>query len=158
MFRASSLDLPTTAVATLKTPRYRADSLIAWLRRIKPDSVDLIIGITGKDISITKLGSTGVIKEPVSKYQDYGIFGLAYVGGPSCVVSTFRLGTEPLLSDRLNKIVVHEVGHNLGLPHCANPACVMRDAVERIGSIDDAGPSLCAVCAERIEGSVKSKH
>ncbi len=158
VLRGTPRELPTTAFTTLKTPRYRADTLIAWLKLIKPDSVDLIVGITGKDISLTKLGRTGAIKEPISTYRDYGVFGLAYIGGPSCVVSTFRLGAEPQISDRLKKIVVHEIGHNRYLPHCPDPTCVMRDAVERISSIDAAGASLCAICTKQIEGSVSSKR
>ena len=105
-----------------------------------------------QDISITKYDAEGRIKEPASKYRDFGIFGLGYVGGPSCVVSTHRLGDgrNHHFFDRLKKIAVHEVGHNRSLPHCADTSCVMRDAVERIASIDRAGRSFCPACAQRL--------
>lgn len=114
--------------------------------------MDLIVGITSSDISITKYDSARAIKDPAWKYRDFGIFGLGYVGGPSCVVSTFRLGDgrSKLFFERLEKIAVHEVGHNRSLPHCTDKACVMRDAVERIASIDGASPGLCAACRERL--------
>lgn len=146
--------LPASAYTTLRSPRYRADTLIAWLRALKPDSFDLIIGITAQDISITKYDALGAIKEPVGKYRDFGIFGLGYIGGPSCVVSTFRLGDgrSQVFYDRLMKITVHEVGHNRRLQHCDDPTCVMRDAVERISSIDAAGRMLCARCSASLQG------
>lgn len=148
VFVAAPRDLPASAFTTVRTPRYRADTLIAWLRGIKPDSVDLILGITAQDISITKYDAYGAVKEPIGKYRDFGVFGLGYIGGPSCVVSTFRLGDghSPAFYDRLMKITVHEVGHNRRLPHCPDPHCVMRDAVERMSTIDAAGRTLCARC------------
>ena len=92
------------------------------------------------------------------KYRDFGVFGLGYVGGPSCVVSTHRLGhsDRPRFFDRLKKIVVHELGHNRALPHCTDTACVMRDAVERMSSIDAAAASFCAVCLQRLGGGKPS--
>ena len=149
---APSIGLPASAYTTVRSPRYRADTLIAWLRAIKPDSVDLIVGITAQDISITKYGAAGNIKEPADKYRDFGVFGLGFIGGPSCVVSTFRLGdrNSQRLFDRLMKIAVHEVGHNRSLPHCTDPTCVMRDAVERIATIDAAERSFCAACKAQL--------
>lgn len=44
--------LPASASPTLRSPRYRADTLIAWLREFKPGRFDLIIGITGQDIGV----------------------------------------------------------------------------------------------------------
>jgi archaemetzincin len=154
VFMAATRDLPANAYTTVRTPRYRADTVIAWLRGVKPDSVDLILGITAQDISITKYDAFGAVKEPMGKYRDFGIFGLGYIGGPSSVVSTFRLGDghSPEFYDRLMKITVHEVGHNRRLPHCPDPRCVMRDAVERMSSIDAAGRTLCPRCVALLYG------
>lgn len=150
---ASPLPLIPRAYTIIRSPRYRADTLIAWLRDVKPDTVDHIIGLTDQDISHTKYAVDGSIKEPRTKYRDFGIFGSGYVNGPSCVISTYRLGngSEQRFFDRLCKITVHEVGHNKGLPHCAEATCVMRDAVERIASIDAAERSFCANCRKRID-------
>lgn len=155
---ASPLSLPERAFTTVRSPRYRADTLIAWLRGLRPDTIDHIIGLTDQDISHTKYAADKTIKEPRSKYRDFGIFGLGYVKGPSCVISTFRLGDagEQRFFDRLCKITVHEVGHNRGLPHCADEACVMRDIVERIASMDAADRSICPACLVRLrEGMTK---
>ncbi|MFN8287648.1 MAG: matrixin family metalloprotease [Chitinophagales bacterium] len=142
---------PSSAFINVKTPRYRADKLIAWLAERKPDSADYIIGLTGLDISTTKTDGLGRTLEPKSRYTDFGIFGLGYCPGKSCIVSSFRLGTDKALAQsRLAKIAVHEFGHNLGLPHCKNESCVMADAVEKITTIDAEGIMPCAKCKRQL--------
>ena len=64
-----------------------------------PDSVDIVVGLTNKDISITKYKDAArtKIKDPTWQYRDFGIYGLGRIGGSSCVVSSNRLrknGTE----------------------------------------------------------------
>lgn len=140
---------PPQAFVNIKTPRYRADKLIAYLKEIKPDTADYIIGLTGYDISITKHDWLGRIKEPQSRYEDFGIFGLGSMAGNSCIVSYYRLGNNTAtLQSRLAKISVHELGHNLGLDHCPNKKCVMTDAVEKISTIDNAEGRLCEKCRQ----------
>ena len=141
---------PANAFINIKTPRYRADKLIAWLKQQLPDGADYIIGLTALDISTTKTDDWGRTLEPKSRYEDFGIFWLGYCPGKSCIVSTFRLGNKPdLMRSRLAKIAVHEVGHNLGLPHCKTRNCVMADAVERISTIDAESLSMCKACRKR---------
>jgi len=95
--------------------RYRADSLIRYLGRSATGDT-IVIGLTNKDISTTK-----------GNIQDWGIMGLGDNPGRACVVSTFRLSA----SDRdgqLYKVAVHELGHTMGLQHCKDTTCYMRDA------------------------------
>lgn len=95
--------------------RYRADSLIRYLgRHIGSDTI--VIGITDKDISTTK----GAV-------ADWGVMGLGYCPGRSCVVSTYRLSQKDLPT-QFYKVAIHELGHTQGLPHCAEKTCFMRDA------------------------------
>lgn len=82
--------LPKNAFINLKFPRYRADSLIRIQQRTMPKGIDYILGLTESDISVTKLDNGGNIKKPVWKYNDFGIMGLAYCPGKSCIVSGFR--------------------------------------------------------------------
>ncbi|MFV0530786.1 MAG: matrixin family metalloprotease [Flavobacteriales bacterium] len=147
-----SKSLPKKAFVNIKTPRYRADSLLIDLLENKPDSVDYILGITSKDISTTKRNTEGNIKEPESKYLDWGIFGLGYKPGRSCIISTFRLKntSQKLFFDRIQKIAVHEIGHNMGLNHCETNNCVMQDAVETIKTVDFANKELCSKCKSNI--------
>lgn len=145
-------ELPKSAFTNYKAPRYRADSLIKIQNRLLADTLSYVLGLTDRDICITKYEKDGSIKKPINKYTDFGIMGLAYCPGKSGVVSTFRLQhiDSKTHFSRLKKVAVHEFGHNLGLPHCSNKKCVMTDAVESIATIDKANLDLCEKCKERL--------
>lgn len=136
-----SKPLPTNAYYAPRN-RYRADSIIAWLKLQKPDSVRTMVGLTTVDVSSTK-----------AKFKDYGVMGLGYKPGPSCVISTFRLKSETKshqhLQQRLFKVVAHELGHNFGLPHCDNQACIMVDAEGKMKL--DEEKELCHNCKVQIK-------
>lgn len=145
----SSQKLPKEAYTTVNTARYRADSILHILdRNTELDKYDFILALTEKDISCTK------DKEPKSKYKDWGIFGLGQRPGQCCVVSTFRLGKSKVgkvkFLDRFVKICCHEIGHNLGLPHCPNKGCFMQDANETIVTIDEEKLDLCDDCKKQL--------
>ncbi len=157
------VDLPeyarTTNIAALRyhrpsPQRFRADTLLRHLKKLKPADADYIMGLTASDISTTKKRN-GKIKEPTWMYTDWGIFGLGFRPGSSCVLSTYRLGRDTydqsLIRTRLRKIATHELGHNLGLKHCPNPQCFMRDAQETMRTIDAAPESLCTDCKKQID-------
>ena len=144
--------LPENAFVNVKSPRYRADSLLVYLKRIcKAEEADFAFGITIHDISTTKRDASGDIKKPEYKYADWGIMGLAYRPGREAVVSSFRLNPEyPLFYQRLKKVSIHEFGHNLGLPHCPDKNCVMTDAAESIKTIDGCSENLCTKCSKSV--------
>lgn len=84
-------ELPESAFINIKSPRYRADSIIAIQERMLTDDFDYILGLTEKDISVTKHDKDGRVKKPVWRYNDFGVMGLAYCPGHSCIVSGYRL-------------------------------------------------------------------
>ncbi len=147
-------ELPKNIMTFIKAPRYRADSILNWLDRNRPDSVGIMIGIIKKDIAITKKDKkTGKIKHPASTYTDWAIFGLGRVNGYSCVVSTYRLGkraSKHLFHKRFTRIANHEIGHVMGLHHCPNEKCLMNDANETIKTIDSSTGELCSECNTRL--------
>ena len=145
------IDLPKNAYINVKSSRYRADTLIRFLRKNIDRNYDFVIGLTDKDISTTKYSnrSTKTIKEPTYKYADWGIFGLGFMPGKSCIVSTFRL-KEKNFRSRFIKICCHELGHNFGLPHCSDKSCIMQDAAETIKTIDNVKLNLCNSCKKKI--------
>lgn len=145
--------LPQEAFINVKSPRYRADSLIHIQNRMIPDGTDYILGLTERDISVTKRGTNGKIKSPEWKYADFGIMGLAYCPGKSAIVSNYRLKhkDKAVQFGRFKKVVIHELGHNFGLPHCPDKSCVMTDAVESIKTIDNARPGLCKICLSKLQ-------
>lgn len=127
--------------------RWRADKLLLWLAGAHSSMhVGKVLGLTTQDISVTK-----------REFADWGIFGLAQLGGRSGVVSTYRLrkghASETLFRDRLRKIILHETGHLLGLPHCPTPGCLMEDARGTIAVVDAGSATLCASCDRTLRAS-----
>lgn len=126
--------------------RYRADKLIRYLK--DEYSADKIIGLTNRDISTTS-----------GQYEDWGIMGLAYRPGKSCVISTFRTfrgaQSENHKKARLKKVVFHEFGHTLGLPHCEKDnTCLMRDANGKVVTVDETS-DFCSHCKAQIQQYIK---
>jgi archaemetzincin len=123
--------------------RYKADSLLAYQQQMANNQI--IIGLTHQDIST----SNGTI-------PDWGVFGLGYCPGQACVISTWRLQrashSRLQLEQRLHKVVLHELGHNLGLPHCTSnhPTCLMNDAKGTMAQVDRERLWLCRVCKQRL--------
>lgn len=148
----SNQEIPNETFVNSKVPRFRAEKILRILNEEKPDSLTNVIGLIEKDISITKRGSTGKIKEPISTYEDWGVFGLSFINGSSSIVSTCRLGasTKSLMIERLKKVAIHEIGHSLGLEHCNSINCVMRDAAETIRTIDNVSMLLCRNCIRKL--------
>jgi archaemetzincin len=145
--------IPQKFFINVKSPRYRADSIIYYLRRTKPDSISYMMGLTGFDISCTKRNKDNTVKEPAYKYNDWGILGLGFRPGTACVVSSFRVKgvNKNQQIKRLQKVTLHELGHNLGLPHCKDSEkCVMRDAAESVKTVDKVDMALCESCLNKI--------
>jgi archaemetzincin len=103
---------------------------------------NIYLGIAADDLFI-----------PVLTY----VFGEAELGGNVAVASYYRLQNElyglpanrDLLTERLLKEAMHEVGHAFGLRHCSSIECVMRTSTY-VEDIDLKPPSLCSLCAQRI--------
>jgi archaemetzincin len=141
--------LPPTALpqAAYYPPRkrYRADKLNAHLESLLGENAerDFILGLTEVDVSSTK-----------GSHRDWGVIGLAYVGGPSGVLSLHRIvpsarGPEHV-QKRLEIVAAHEVGHLLGLPHCEEPGCIMREAEGTLVHVDESDGGLGPECQARL--------
>ena len=143
--------IPTSFLNTSKGERYSADSIIKWMARTAPDSITKVLAITHKDIFTSKWDN-GQIKKPESTYAVWGIFGLGYKPGRSCVVSDHRLRTKNTAQfhHRLRTVVIHELGHNQGLDHCPTKNCIMSDANERIQTVDNRSGVYCKSCRGRL--------
>ena len=129
-----------------KRRRWRAEKLLDHLDSIanREEGCRFVVGFTRADISTTK-----------GRYEDWGIFGLGTIGGPSAVVSTFRLGrrmkNRRKLAIRTVKVVNHELGHALGLEHNPQKGCLMEDAKGTIRTVDRESGLLCDDFLKRVE-------
>jgi archaemetzincin len=82
------------------------------------------------------------------------VFGEAQLNGTAAVVSTHRLAdhyyglprNDPLALARLEKEIVHELGHTFGLYHCHYFECVMRSSPS-VEEIDIKSVQPCPSCA-----------
>jgi archaemetzincin len=125
--------------------RYRAMALSQHLAQQlgAERGADYILGLTQVDISTTK----GAI-------QDWGIFGIAKIGGPDGVLSSYRLARsardQTHLQQRVRVMASHEVGHLFGLQHCAEHGCIMRDAEGSIKHVDESHGELGPICRDRL--------
>ncbi len=146
-----AINLPDSFINHEKGKRYAAPSAIRYLKETMPDTVQYIAGITDQDIYTTKQDKWGNIKKPASKYKIWGIMGLGYKPGKSCIISTARLHcqNQQQYMERIIKITLHEIGHNHGLDHCPDKSCLMTDAVETISTVDHAQARLCTKCLNR---------
>ncbi len=125
--------------------RYRAERLLDHLHTLVPDArpAPRILALTQVDISTTK-----------GRVYDWGVFGLGELGGRAAVISTWRLRRARSAEHFRFRVVttaIHEVGHTLGLEHCTEPACVMRDAEGSIRTVDTSSGHLGPTCRARVE-------
>ena len=125
-----ALPLPASAYYEPRR-RYRAERLTEFLSarfNARPPPVR-VLGLTARDISTTR-----------DPYPDWGILGLADIGGRAAVVSSFRMRRRARSPRhalwRMTTTAVHEVGHVLGLDHCEEPRCLMRDAEGTMDTVD----------------------
>jgi archaemetzincin len=130
----SKLNLTTDVLAGSKT-RYEARKILK-----KYNSKENILLITEKDIAHRKSND----------YPEWGVFGLGFRPGKTSVISTFRLKknvSKAKFLERLKKVALHEIGHNLGLDHCTNDEeCMMTSASGTVKQVDREKVWFCTKC------------
>jgi len=124
--------------------QYHSTSLLRRIRELVPDHEVRLIGVTRLDLFV-----------PILTF----VFGEAESGGRCAVVSLQRLderhyglpARQDLLSERLRKEAIHELGHTFGLRHCDDWRCVMTSshAIERL---DVKSWEFCRKCRAGVAG------
>jgi archaemetzincin len=122
--------------------QYNSTALLAQLLHTYGDGDEKRIAVVGVDLFI-----------PVLTF----VFGEAQLNGTAAVVSIHRLANpfygmprdDSLTWKRLEKEIVHELGHTFGLFHCHQFECVMRSSTY-VEEIDLKRGVLCTDCQEKL--------
>lgn len=83
------------------------------------------------------------------------VFGEAEFNGRAAIVSSYRLHNEyyglpqdnNILQSRIEKEVIHELGHTFGMIHCSVPFCVMHSS-SYVEEIDFKLTDFCKTCKD----------
>lgn len=122
--------------------RYKADKLVKHLRKLQGNKSELVIGFSPRDIA-----------DKVHGYDDYGVMGWTRISLHSSVVSAYRLKDKSRQQKDFLKLVLHELGHADGLPHCKHSnSCYMKDANKK-----NHFPGLNGFCSH-CESHLKKKN
>jgi archaemetzincin len=127
--------------------QYNAPMLLGKLMGDPCEDDHRVLGVTSLDIF-----------SPALMY----VFGEAQLNGRVALVSIERLRNEAyglpandaLLSERLEKEAIHELGHTYGLVHCRNAACVMH-ASTYAEQIDFKSAQFCSPCLASVASRTK---
>lgn len=136
--RLAGLPEPDYAFDEQRKQHSSALILRQLVSRVPEDAVSML-AITSRDLFIPMLSF---------------VLGQAQLSGPAAIVSLARLdqafyGLPPDRAIHLQRAVkeaVHEVGHTLGLTHCANNLCPM-SLSNNVMHVDIKGAELCGSCA-----------
>jgi archaemetzincin len=140
----NSIALPPNAWYASRN-RYIADSLLVFLKKEKKRDIIKIVGLTNEDISTAK-----------GAHTNWGVMGLGYCPGVSCVISSFRVkgssNNYRHFTDRMTKLALHELGHTFGVPHCQHMNCIMKDAEGKMNL--DKAQFYCSECRSKINAKM----
>ncbi len=131
----SSRERPPDAFDS-RRQQHSSTRILQWLIERRPESAYKVLALTDVDLFI-----------PILTF----VFGEAQLDGAAAIVSTARLrpnhGTSNvrLLTARLAKECIHELGHTFGLIHCSRPECVMSRSVS-VFDVDAKTASFCEDC------------
>jgi len=140
--RLSGLPEPGYAYDAQRGQYSSAHVLRQLITQVPGDALSML-GITQKDLFIPMLSF---------------VLGQAQLSGPAAVISLARLQQEfyglvpdrSLAVTRAVKEAVHEVGHTVGLTHCADSGCPM-SLSNTVRHVDAKGAELCASCIVLVE-------
>jgi archaemetzincin len=144
MLVAEALALSREAFDKLRG-QYRSDIILSLVRdyAYRTTVLNRVLAVVDVDIYVPELNF---------------VFGEAESPGKAALISLWRLRPEfygkppnfETFVERATKEAVHEIGHTLGLGHCANPYCVMYFS-NSIFDTDRKGSLFCSKCHLKVQ-------
>jgi predicted Zn-dependent protease len=140
---AKPREIPARSYSRSKR-RYNADEILLDMQLDLADPVFVATGITSADLYSGRLDS---------------VYGLSYSDLRTSIVSTRHLWRDENDSNspeerlRLAKLIVHEICHNLGFPHCAAHACRM-NGTSGFRDLERAPTHLCGPCQKKLQWNI----
>ncbi|MBN2058817.1 MAG: archaemetzincin family Zn-dependent metalloprotease [Deltaproteobacteria bacterium] len=115
--------------------QYYSTVILDRLAEAAPKNAIKIIAVVSKDLFI-----------PIFTH----VYGEAQLGGKACIVSIYRIredctNTPDLLSSRLLKEAIHELGHTFNLRHCPDDQCIMHYC-RSLKDVDRKTEQFCRYC------------
>jgi archaemetzincin len=132
-YSAGYFEVPTESFNPLRR-QYNSSAIMKQLTEKTDNKADYKIGIVNVDVYTQGMNF---------------IFGMADPPKKTAFVSIYRL-TREKREERISKEIVHELGHLLGLTHCADPNCVMYFS-KTISDTDNKSINMCSNCRGKIE-------
>jgi archaemetzincin len=66
------------------------------------------------------------------------------------VVSTWRIGkVNNLQKQDFKKLMLHELAHSVGMPHCKTDNCILHDAEKK--NRFSYSPTFCGYCKQKLK-------
>jgi len=138
-----NIEIDLKAAFDIARGQYNSSLILQQLVKNTPHDAKKILGVVEVDLFI-----------PIFTF----VFGEAQLNGPTALVSTHRLHNRfyglpennELMTERLVKEAIHELGHTFGLVHCLTPKCVMNSSTY-VENIDQKTAEFCPPCEKTIK-------
>ena len=135
---------PSVSITTNNSPKTNADSIIKHLLNFTPNKAFLTIGLV---YDSTLVG----IQD-----QNTQTLGAGSRFASACFINTYNAQKKSNLSEHdFTVLLLHEVGHSLGLKHCKNLVCCMSSFKGMDELLRGSETNYCNICSTKIDKWLK---
>jgi len=144
------VNLPESFSLEREAKIYSADSILDMLSMKLNNEIIEIIALTHKGIYVLQKDKTNNILFGKGVQP---VFGLGDFNGNCAVITDvlFNSVDTAVFQHRLRTTVIHEIGHNIGLDHCASERCIMSEENGKLSSLDKSERDYCYQCRKKLK-------